>query len=455
MAIPADPSPREAAARAERIEEEVGDDPLARETRLPELIEAWQAADPERALPYLVQAFFLYTSHGFYRDALRYGDAVHPLIDQYCGTDESRRMNVVNKFFGCLAVLGEPERALEIIDSEGFEKITEPGRRSLLHYLAAMIHARYLPKKDLDLAVEHLDRGIEEIERAGLEDAERHFQTAFNRNGLALIRHFQRRPEDAIALCEESLERLTTHLSEDQHALHKSVLVYNIAQVYRSLGRDEEALEHYDRVIALDPGYSEYYNERGGVYLKQGRLAEAEQDFLRAIELSPPYPEVWTNLGQCHRRWERTRDAVAAYSRALDLDPTQGLALMGRADARQSAGDRDEALADYSSFLDAHPDDWQALGNRAILFFEQGEGEAALADLDRALAAAPGQVELLSNRAVALSHLGRNEDAIADLRTCLTLVPDGAGRAEIEERLQTLSSSPPLGSSQRITAEPV
>jgi len=453
-AAPADESPRDAAARAARIEQEVGDDPLLSEARLPELIEAWEAADPERALPYQVRAFFLYTGHGFYRDALRYGEAVYPRIDDYCGADESRRLNVVNKFFGCLAVLGEPERALEIIDSQGFEKITEPGRRSLLHYLAAMIHARYLPKKDLELAVEHLDKGVEEIERADLENAERHFQTAFNRNGLALIRHFQRRPDDAIALCQESLERLKAHLSEEEHALHTAVLVYNIAQVYRSLGRDEEALEHYDRVIALDPRYSEYYNERGGIYLKQGRLAEAEQDFLRAIELSPPYPEVWTNLGQCYRRWGRTRDAVAAYSHALDLDPTQGLALMGRADARQSAGDQAEALADYSSFLEAHPDDWQALGNRAVLLFERGEGEAALADLDRAVAAAPEQVELLSNRAVALSHLGRREDAVADLETCLTLVPEGAERAEIEAQLQSLGSAPPPATSEQITAEP-
>jgi len=443
--------PSDAEARAKELEAQIGDDPLVREARLPELIEAWNEADPERALQYQVEAFSLYTKHGFYRDALRYGEAVHPHIERFCGTDESLRMKLVNKFFGCLAVFGEPERALEIIETEGFRKIAEPGKRSALHYLAAMIYARYLPEKDLDRAVDHLEQGLGAINRAEMDDADRHFQTAFNRNGLALIRHFQKRSEEAIALCEESLERLRSHLDEEEHALHKSVLVYNIAQVYRSLGRDDEALEHYSRVIELDPGYSEYYNERGGIYLKQGRLAEAEQDFLRAIELSPPYPEVWTNLGQCYRRWGRTRDAVAAYSRALDLDPTQRLALMGRADARQSAGDQAEALADYSRFLEAYPDDWQALGNRAILLFEQGDGESALADLDRAVMAAPDQPELRSNRAVALSHLGRQDDAIADLQTCLSLLPGGAERSEVEKRLQALGV-PPLSSTPQQAA---
>jgi tetratricopeptide (TPR) repeat protein len=436
---PVAPSQDASAKRAETLEREVGDDPAVREARLPDLIRVWREADPERALPYQVEAFFLYTSQGFYHDAMRYGEAIRAHLDRWCGVDEGRRIKAINKFFGCLAVLGEPERVLEIVETEGFQKVTELDNQGLLHYIAAMIYARYMPDKDLERAVDHLEQGVEAIERADMDEADRHFQIAFNRNGLALIRHFQKRPEDAIDLCRSSLERLRTHLDEDRHKLHKSVLIYNIAQVYRSLGRDDESLRYYSEAIELDPAYSEYYNERGGIYLERGELEEAERDFLRAIELSPPYPQVWTNLGQCYRRWGRTREAVEAYDRALDLDPTQTLALMGRADARQSAGASAEALGDYTRYLELVPDDWQALGNRAVLLFEKDDVEAALADLDRAVAAAPEEVELRSNRAVALSHVGRSDDAISDLRACLELLPvDAPSRSGIEERLRAL-----------------
>src|SRR5262249_47600714 len=157
-------------------------------------------------------------------------------------------------------------------------------------------------------------------------------------NGLAMIRHFQGRYQEAIELCREGFRELEQHLHEDRHRLHRSVLLYNMAQVYTAVGAYDDALRHYAMTMDMDPNYSEYYNDRGNVYLKLGRLAEAEADYLKAIELSPPYHEVYTNLGQCYRRMGRLDDAVRAYSAALDLSPHLALALAGRGQCHDELG---------------------------------------------------------------------------------------------------------------------
>jgi len=122
-----------------------------------------------------------------------------------------------------------------------------------------------------------------------------------------MIRNFQRRPEEAIELCRSGFAYLNENLDANEHRLHRSILLYNIAQVYAATGAHEEALEYYAGTIEMDPNYSEYYNDRANVLLQMDRLEEAKADYLQAIELSPPYFEVFTNLGQCYRRRAKWR----------------------------------------------------------------------------------------------------------------------------------------------------
>ena len=189
-----------------------------------------------------------------------------------------------------------------------------------------------------------------------MPEGERHFRLGFQpRNGLAMIRNFQRRPQEAIELCRTGFAYLNEHLGADEHRLHRSILLYNTAQVYAAIGMAAEALEYYSATIAQDPNYSEYHNERASVLLQLDRLEEAEADYLRAIELSPPYFEVFTNLGQCYRRMGAMDKAIKEYSRALDLEPGHLLGRLGRAKAYEEAGQRGDAIDDYTAVLAQDP----------------------------------------------------------------------------------------------------
>jgi tetratricopeptide (TPR) repeat protein len=429
--------------RAEHLEIQA-EDSIKRQELIPDLIRAWRrAGDRSRAFRWQVKALELNPMLGFYEDALRYSESVLPEVEDQAPGHVDLRWVVFFKTFVSLVCVQRTEEALQLAESEGLRRLydVKPAYRAQILYLIAMVYVRFLNSRDLARGEEFLKRGLVEIERIS-DPEERAFTRVFNRNGLALVRNFQGRRQEAIDLCREGYERLRVELAADKHRLHRSVLLYNIAQVYAALGDHEEAIFHYSAAMAMDPHYSEYYNERGNLLLGLDRLQEAYADYCTAIELSPPYPEVYTNLGQCCRRLRRLEEAVAAYSTALDLKPDLPLAYAGRAQIYDEMGRPEEALIDYNAALRLQPDAADLLANRAVLLYGAGRRQESLTDLNRALELAPEMPELYENRAFLLAELGRVQEAIEDLRALLCLLPDAEARQEIEGKLLSMTERP-------------
>jgi tetratricopeptide (TPR) repeat protein len=453
LSLPCEPdralaaSAGEMARQAQELEDQVGTDPLLYEAALPRLIRLWSlSGTPAKAAPWQYEAFSIYTSRGFYMDSIVYGEGALEHLEREFPGDEAKRWRIINKLFASYCVIGNPQRALEIVEGT-LSRLESPKFRALAHYVMAMMYARYLPDKDFPKAETHLETGLADLHKANLSTDELHFQVAFNRNGLAFVRYRQGSFADAIQLCQEGFERLRDGLKQDRHRLHRSVLLYNIAQVYSSLREHDKAIEYYTAAMEMDPHYSEYYNERGNLWLKQGYLENALKDYLSAIEMSPPFPEVWVNLGQCRCRMNQIGDALEAYSTSLDLDPLQPEVHVMRAQCFESIGDLDSALSAYESSLALKPDQPLVLANRACLKYQLGQITAALRDLNHAVELDPSHPDLYQNRAVALADLGRSEEAVHDLETYLRLRPDAEDLDETFQRICTLraQSQPFLG----------
>jgi tetratricopeptide (TPR) repeat protein len=404
------------------------------EAHLPRLIYCSAASGQvARAHRWRVAALAIYNHWGLYEDALFFGEPLLADIDRACADARFTRWLVVSGLFNALVAIGQAERAYQIVHDEGLLKVTDPKDRISIYYTLAMLHCRFLRNRDLAKAEEFLDKSLETIEIAELAESDRHYLAVFSLNGLAFIRHLQGRVAEAVELCRAGFERLNTHLRDDQYRLHRSVLLYNIAQVHTSTRSFADALAHYTAAMESDPRYSEYHNERGNVFLKLGRVDEAIRDYRNAIELSAPYQEVWTNLGQAYKLRGDAADAVAAYSTALDLDPAQLLPRLGRAQAYETLNRKAEALADYTAALALDASDARVWSNRAVLNFELGHTADAVDDLDQAIARAPSDPELYFNRALALLAADRDDEAARDRETSLRLrggAPDADGGRE-------------------------
>lgn len=417
------PTPMDLAAAAQQVaalDRAASGNQLEMEIALPELIRLWTlVGNHERALYWQALAMGLLNHYGFYEDARRYVPVVRANIDLLVRHDPMfTRWSLVGSMLSCLIALGRADEALELVTVEALGRCDEPRDRARVLYVLAMLHGRFLPAKNLPLAEEYIGRALAEVTEQGLPDAnERDFLRVFLTNGLAFIRHRQGRSAEAVELCDRGFKHLQVTLPAEHHRLHRSVLMYNIAQVHASTGATDKALAAFDAAIEMDPNYSEYHNERACVLMNAGRHAEALMAFETAIRLSAPYPEVWANLGQCHRQQDDLGAALAALGRALDLNPRLLLARVARADCHDRLGQAGAALADYDAALDTDPTHVAARANRAILRFEAGDVAGALTDLDTAIELDPRQPQLYANRAAAQRARGRLDLEERDLAT--------------------------------------
>jgi tetratricopeptide (TPR) repeat protein len=180
------------------------------------------------------------------------------------------------------------------------------------------------------------------------------------------------------------------------------------------LGQLDDALECYRRAMAVDPYYSEYYNETGNILQRQERYDEALEMYALAERYSAPYPELFYNLAVCEAHRHDWAAAVVSLSRSLNLDPQQPEALLLRADALGALMRPDEAIRDIEAALVLAPYNASAHVNRAVLNFERANYDAALADMDAAIALEPTVADHFDNRAAVLEAIGRISQSADD-----------------------------------------
>ena len=279
----------EAAAQAAiELEDRIGDDLLELKANLPRLIYLWKCAgDRAKLLFRQWQALRTELEAGQYHDAYRYS---HGLLD--LATDlghEQLKFTIVEELLVCHLTFGDVESAFRVVEEAGLPLAEgNHDRLERLYFQIAMMYGRFSKPRDFVKGEEYLDRGLEILAKSDLSDFERRFRYVFNfANGLAMIRNFQRRPQEAIELCRKGWAELEEYLPADTHQLHRSILLFNLGQVCAATGAHDEALEYFSKVIAIDPNYSEYHNDRGSLLLKMGRLEEAEADYLRSNRAEP------------------------------------------------------------------------------------------------------------------------------------------------------------------------
>lgn len=220
--------------------------------------------------------------------------------------------------------------------------------------------------------------------------------------------------ERLLADCDSLIERD----GNDAHALR--------AQLLFGLGRPQEALAGYEHALRLDPGNSEYHEERGRILLSRCDHAGAVDEFAAAIDLDgDDTAKYHAGQGFGLMALGRYDAALACYDKALRLDPDnagyhslRGLCLAPRK--------RKEALAAFDRAAQLEPDDAGHHFNRALTLFELGRHDEALAACRRALECDPGRADCHALTGDCLLTLKRDEEALASFDRAARLEPDDA-----------------------------
>jgi tetratricopeptide (TPR) repeat protein len=375
-----------------------------------------QHGDMLAAAKTALRILIIYASYGYYHEAKALLPTILPYFDGIVSNDEGRRMHYVSKINICYLMTGDSAAALNAVEELAAGCLTKPNLLADMHYIIGIHYLRYAEDKDVKRAENHLLRAVELIQAKNGDDSRRDpFKKVFIDNGLAFLRARQGRHQEALDLCRAGYEFLTKEMGENRHRLHRSVLQYNIAQVYVMLGRLEEGLEYYQKAILMDRNYSEYYNEAGNILQELGRYEEAIDHYLRAIACSAPYPEVFFNKAVCHVRQEELDDALVCFDTSLELDPDQAEGHALRADVLRELGRVDEALEGYDTAIALGYESMAVRVNRAVLHYNNGSYRLALADMDHVIDRDGRDASQYENRAAIYQAMEREDLYLRDL----------------------------------------
>jgi tetratricopeptide (TPR) repeat protein len=346
--------------------------------------------------------------------------------------------DLTNKTGACLSYLKRGEEAFEY-----FAELRRTTVNANVHmntcYMMAMLYTRHLPKEDHDE-----DQALEWSNTA-IAIADRHpdpklrvFTGAFMRNARALVDLHRGDLAGSLALVNEAIRMTDADLGPDEQLLHRSVLLYNRAQILAALGDPAAALLDYDEVIRRDPDYGDYYFERAAVRRAAGRPAEALDDYATAIRLSPPFHEAHYNRADLLLEQGEDDAALADLGYALELEPDHVDSLVNRADALLAGGDMERARADIGHGLAVDPGNAALLCARGALFEAGGDAEAAYTSYTDALTQDPDFAAAWANRAALSYTAGRAGDAVGDLDHAIALTDDATLRVNRAIALQGL-----------------
>lgn len=130
-----------------------------------------------------------------------------------------------------------------------------------------------------------------------------------------------------------------------------------IAELYKKLGKNREAEEHYRKALSVTPSDPMLLNNYGVFLCRQGRLDEARDKFLDAAK-QPFYktPEVaYNNAGLCALEVPDTAKAEEYFRAALRANPNMADALYEMADLKFKQQEYLSARGFLQRYLDVAP----------------------------------------------------------------------------------------------------
>ncbi|WP_204353973.1 tetratricopeptide repeat protein [Yoonia maritima] len=200
------------------------------------------------------------------------------------------------------------------------------------------------------------------------------------------------------------------------------------AGLLEKLGQYDLSNAAYTSVPRDDPAFHAAELGRADV-LRSGGRVEAAIEVLDALARShPDLPQVFTNQGDTLRQAGRYEEAGRAYTRAIELydddDPTKWFAYYTRGICAHKTDNWPAAEADFRAALSLQPNHPQILNYLGYSLVERGEKlDEALGMLETAAAARPDHGAIIDSLGWVLFQLGRYDEAVGLLESAAELEP--------------------------------
>jgi tetratricopeptide (TPR) repeat protein len=188
----------------------------------------------------------------------------------------------------------------------------------------------------------------------------------------------------------------------------------------------EEAIEHFQEAIRIDPNYAKAYAGLADAYFEREiwggagigtSIDQIRAATLKALQLDEELPEGHALLARIHFQydwdWQNTE---TEYKRAIELDPNRAETYQPYAFYLQAMSRHQEAIAAAHRAVELDPLSASAYSDEGRMFYRARQYQNAVASYQRALQLDPGFVPALSRIVEAYEQEQKFNEALAALR---------------------------------------
>ncbi|MBX9719812.1 MAG: tetratricopeptide repeat protein [Candidatus Obscuribacterales bacterium] len=235
-----------------------------------------------------------------------------------------------------------------------------------------------------------------------------------------------------------SLRKLLTAAALLSFLLNASSAHYAFAdQAYDDYVRAQRAIQNaqwnpavtfLSRSINAEPKYLNAYIARGFAYSRLGKNEEALADYDRVLKIAPQNAVALSNKGFCLYLSGNLDEALVCLDKAHLLDPERGDILANRGEVYLALGDFQKAVNDCTQAIKFDDTDADCYITRGQALIKLNNKKQALKDFSKAISLNPDPVHMFHQegesyylRGQLYSAMGKNDLASRDIATSQSL----------------------------------
>jgi tetratricopeptide (TPR) repeat protein len=249
----------------------------------------------------------------------------------------------------------------------------------------------------ISLAVLAIQEGFEQERQEIKQDRQTITQQQEDINQLTrgINLYGQGRYEEASAVFDKVLS-INPNYTEALY--YKGLTLEELSKSDKDLSKLDQALQYYDKALEIDPTHSSALFQKAYVLDNQKKYAEAIDYWDKTLAIDPTDVHVLNNKGSAFHSLDKYDEAITWYDKALAIDPTYVTALYNKGTIYNDLDNYEEAINWFDKALAIDPNDIDAVVGKGDAFRNLDNYEEAINWYDKALAIDPTYVDALDGK---------------------------------------------------------
>ncbi|MCX6110194.1 MAG: tetratricopeptide repeat protein [Proteobacteria bacterium] len=194
-------------------------------------------------------------------------------------------------------------------------------------------------------------------------------------------------------------------------------IAYNLAQVFATLSRREEALDRIQAAIHWLPDFAQAHWLRADLLRAQGDAAGAIAEYRVASELAPQLTAVHGGLGEAMRVNGQLEAALVELELAVRQQPDKPEWRQSLGLAYSELGRHSDSVEQFKVAVEKAPHDFSHRMNLGFAYASLGDWDQAIAAYQAAVVAAPERLDGRIALVKVLAHRGLKAQALSELES--------------------------------------